>query len=67
MDKRVAIMELVAGYGTYADARELGIDAVADAPETTWACVIVSARISSEGCARVSVAVSVSATVELGC
>lgn len=66
MDRSVAIMELVSGYDTYADAHELGLNAVADAPETTWACVIVSARVSSWRCAA-SIGASVGATFEASC
>ncbi len=39
MSKTDSIMELVSGYETYMDASELDVNAVSDAPATTWYCV----------------------------
>ncbi|MCZ0204762.1 LxmA leader domain family RiPP [Streptomyces achromogenes] len=39
MNNTDSIMELVAGYETYMDASELDVNAVTDAPATTWYCV----------------------------
>jgi hypothetical protein len=64
MSKSAAIMELVAGYDTYAEASELNVSAVADAPETSVPCAISAA--SSWKCAA-SVSASLGATYELSC
>lgn len=63
--KSVAIMELVAGYDEYADANELQVGAVADAPETTIVCAASVA--SSKVCASAAVSAIGGATYELSC
>ncbi|MEV4107407.1 hypothetical protein [Nonomuraea sp. NPDC049695] len=53
MTKSTAIMELVAGYDSYAQPNELQVSAISDAPElwfTIWA-VSYGVRISSVKCA----------------
>lgn len=64
MNRSTAIMELVAGYDSYAEASELSPNAVADAPETSVVCAISAA--SSWKCAA-SVGASIGATVEASC
>ncbi|MFE9170739.1 LxmA leader domain family RiPP [Streptomyces kebangsaanensis] len=39
MEKTTAIMELLAGYEAYSDARELNVTAAAEAPATSPACI----------------------------
>ncbi|MER6947256.1 LxmA leader domain family RiPP [Nonomuraea sp. NPDC000554] len=54
MTKSTAIMELVAGYDSYAEPGELQIGAVSDAPEITpgiWFSIRYSAHVSSLKCA----------------
>ncbi|MEX2975143.1 MULTISPECIES: LxmA leader domain family RiPP [Streptomyces] len=57
--KTDAIMELVAGYETYADSAELQLDATAEAPATSpfcasagisWLASAFSARTVNGGC-----------------
>ncbi|MFD7414024.1 LxmA leader domain family RiPP [Kitasatospora purpeofusca] len=74
MQKSTAIMELVAGYDTFATAADLEITAAMDAPATSPACVwsaaTAAARVSSAKCgAWVGSAVvsAASATVDRGC
>ncbi|TMR22543.1 hypothetical protein ETD86_11140 [Nonomuraea turkmeniaca] len=53
MTKSTAIMELVAGYDTYAQPGELQVSAISDAPElwfTIWA-ISYGVRVSSAKCA----------------
>jgi hypothetical protein len=45
MNKNETIMELVAGYDTYMDASELDVNAVSDAPATTWYCAAAGASL----------------------
>ncbi|MFF9409870.1 LxmA leader domain family RiPP [Streptomyces anandii] len=61
-------MELVAGYGAYADAAELGA-AASDAPATTFVCVSVLSAESSAACAASASAVTsvVTSTFDKGC
>ncbi|MEU8705044.1 MULTISPECIES: hypothetical protein [unclassified Streptomyces] len=63
-----ATMELIAGYGTYADATELDA-AASEAPATTFVCVSVISAESSAACAAsASAAVSVvTSTFDKGC
>lgn len=41
-EPRDAVMELLAGYDTYADVADMGIDAAVDAPATTTICIVSS-------------------------
>ncbi|MFG2678579.1 hypothetical protein [Streptomyces sp. NPDC048392] len=45
MSQNDNIMELVASYDTYMDASELDVNAVTDAPATTWYCAAVSVSL----------------------
>ncbi|MGC9381748.1 LxmA leader domain family RiPP [Streptomyces sp. MH13] len=69
MNNHTIAMDLVAGYGAYADTEELTASAVSDAPATTWVCVTVVSLESSAGCAATaSAAVSaVGGTIAEGC
>ncbi|WP_333736241.1 LxmA leader domain family RiPP [Streptomyces sp. IBSBF 2806] len=62
-------MELVAGYGAYADADELGAAAASDAPATTFVCVSVISAESSAACAASASAVTsaITSTFDKGC
>lgn len=65
MGKSDAIMDLVAGYDTYAEAGELNVTAAADAPETSWPCAISAA--SSKPCASAAVSFVTGVTYEISC
>ncbi|MDH6121985.1 LxmA leader domain family RiPP [Kitasatospora sp. GAS204B] len=69
MSQHLTTMELVAGYGAYTDAAELGAVAASDAPATTFVCVSVISLESSGACASgASAAVSlVTSTFDKGC
>ncbi|MEU6210109.1 LxmA leader domain family RiPP [Streptomyces sp. JL4002] len=64
-----SMMDLVAGYNTYAEASELGIQAVADAPATTPVCAatIAASAASSGWCASAAASAAGGATYKLGC
>ncbi|GAB3206660.1 LxmA leader domain family RiPP [Marinactinospora thermotolerans] len=74
MQKNLAIMELMEGYGAYTDVAELNISAAADAPAsitvttvsiTTLPCIYAASAVSSAPCAAFSGGVA--ATVVNGC
>ncbi|MFD7414023.1 hypothetical protein [Kitasatospora purpeofusca] len=66
MQKSTAIMELVAGYDTFATAADLEITAISDAPATTPACVITGAAIGGAGASWLATNVA-TATYKKGC
>ncbi|MFK8846541.1 LxmA leader domain family RiPP [Streptomyces sp. Ac-502] len=69
MNRNAATMELVAGYGAYADVTELNAVAASDAPATTFVCVSVVSLESSTGCLTLgsAAASAITSTFDKGC
>ncbi|MEU9502454.1 LxmA leader domain family RiPP [Streptomyces sp. NPDC048196] len=69
MNRNAATMELVAGYGAYADVSELNAAASSDAPATTFVCVSVISLESSAACASAASAAAsaITSTFDKGC
>ncbi|MFO7251644.1 MAG: LxmA leader domain family RiPP [Actinomycetes bacterium] len=60
-----SMMELVAGYDTYAAPAELNLEASVDAPATSPVCAVSAA--SSWYCVSASLGASAGATYKVGC
>jgi len=69
MNSHATAMDLVAGYGAYADSEELAVAAVSDAPATTFVCISVLSAESSPSCAATASAAAsfVTGTISQGC
>ncbi|MFI1707820.1 LxmA leader domain family RiPP [Streptomyces griseoruber] len=69
MNSHATAMDLVAGYGAYADSEELTVAAVSDAPATTFVCVSVISAESSAACAATASAAAsaITGTISQGC
>lgn len=65
MSRSEAIMDLVAGYDTYAEATELSFTTAPNAEETTPVCAVSAA--SSQACISAAVSLSVGVTYEISC